>query len=257
MKILKHIILWVFIMAYLIIVLGFAGKEQDNVICRKITIRIHDSVEVGFVNASMIMRTINPEGVGILGKPFKSLNIKNLEDKIGSLKTVRTAEVFHSVNGELIIDIIQREPIVRVLDMQDNGFYVDREGYILPLTLNYCPHVPVVNGYIDPEIRKGEHIFVDEKKMDIMRDIFTLIQYIEQDEFLAAQIEQIYINGKQEFELVPRVGSHIIEFGDISYYELKFFKLKVLYEEGFRNTGWNQYDRINLKYVNQVVCTKR
>jgi cell division protein FtsQ len=65
------------------------------------------------------------------------------------------------------------------------------------------------------------------------------------------------VNGKGEFELIPRVGAHIIEFGKAEDIEEKFEKLWILYNEGFYNTGWNQYDKISLKYKNQAVCTKR
>ena len=65
------------------------------------------------------------------------------------------------------------------------------------------------------------------------------------------------MNGNGEFELIPRVGAQVIEFGKAVDMEEKFEKLWILYNEGFHNTGWNQYERINLKYKNQAVCTKR
>jgi cell division protein FtsQ len=83
------------------------------------------------------------------------------------------------------------------------------------------------------------------------------VKYISEDKFLSSQIVQIYYNGSGDFELIPRVGAHQIIFGDIKDYQLKFMKLKVLYEEGLKYEGWNKYVMINLKYKNQVICTKR
>ncbi len=37
---------------------------------------------------------------------------------------------------------------------------------------------------------------------------------------------------------------------------VKFRKLKILYNEGLKYEGWNNYEKINLKYKNQVICTK-
>ena len=48
-----------------------------------------------------------------------------------------------------------------------------------------------------------------------------------------------------------------VAIGDGSRLRQKFFKLETLYREGFRQKGWNQYEIINLKYHNQVICTKR
>jgi cell division protein FtsQ len=64
------------------------------------------------------------------------------------------------------------------------------------------------------------------------------------------------VNKNTEFELVPKVGRHIIVFGDIDNMEKKFDKLIVFYKEGLNKTGWDKYKIINLKYENQVVCSK-
>ena len=74
-----------------------------------------------------------------------------------------------------------------------------------------------------------------------------------------AQVQKkskIYINSKDELELVPRVGGQRILFGTSENYERKFLKLYALYEQGFKKFGWNNYKTINLSYKNQVVCTK-
>ena len=44
-------------------------------------------------------------------------------------------------------------------------------------------------------------------------DVYKLADFITGDEFWNSQIEQIYVNNQFEFELIPRVGSHIIELG--------------------------------------------
>jgi cell division protein FtsQ len=47
-------------------------------------------------------------------------------------------------------------------------------------------------------------------------------------------------------------------FGDAKDFEEKFEKLKTFYTEGLNKTdGWNKYSTINIKYKNQVVCTKK
>ena len=86
--------------------------------------------------------------------------------------------------------------------------------------------------------------------------MFRLASYIARDELWKAQIQQIYVTPSGEFELIPRIGSHIIEFGRADEIEEKFSKLQLLYLQGFNNLGWNLYSRINLKYNNQVVCIK-
>ena len=52
----------------------------------------------------------------------------------------------------------------------------------------------------------------------------VLAQVIIDDSFLTAQIEQVYVDDKGEFILVPRVGDHLIEFGGIDRMNEKFRK---------------------------------
>jgi cell division protein FtsQ len=54
------------------------------------------------------------------------------------------------------------------------------------------------------------------------------------------------------------VGDMKIIFGTTEDMKEKFSNLKVFYQEGLNSTGnWKLYQAINLKYKNQVVCTKK
>jgi cell division protein FtsQ len=95
------------------------------------------------------------------------------------------------------------------------------------------------------------------KEKTLLNDLYKLSEYIYNDKFLKAQIDQIYVNRHKEFELVPKVGKHLIVFGKVENIEEKFERLMKFYDEGLNKTGWNKYSIVNLKFDNQVVCTKR
>ena len=90
-----------------------------------------------------------------------------------------------------------------------------------------------------------------------MRDIYKMALFIEEDPFWKAQVEQIWVDKDGEYKLTPRVGSHAIILGDADDLEGKFRKLYALYTHALNNLGWNRYTQINLKYKNQIVCTRR
>ena len=88
--------------------------------------------------------------------------------------------------------------------------------------------------------------------------IFTISLYSSQDSVLNSLIHQINITPDKEIELYPAIGDHKIIFGEGNDFEEKFNKLKLFYTEGLNKTdGWNKYSVINIKYKNQVVCTKK
>jgi cell division protein FtsQ len=69
-------------------------------------------------------------------------------------------------------------------------------------------------------------------------------------------IEQVYVDRKSEFVLVPKIGRERIEFGTLKGYKDKLENLEIFYKEGLRTMGWNKYKSISLKIDDQVVCEK-
>ena len=90
----------------------------------------------------------------------------------------------------------------------------------------------------------------------MIEQVYELAKFIVADTFWNAQAEQIYVNENQELELIPRIGNHRIVIGDAENLAEKFNRLMIFYTQGLNKTGWNNYSVINLKYRNQVVCTK-
>ena len=65
------------------------------------------------------------------------------------------------------------------------------------------------------------------------------------------------MNADGEFELVPRVGSQRILLGDGSALEQRFEKLRLFYRDGMPKADWRRYAKIDLRFADQIVCTKR
>jgi cell division protein FtsQ len=87
--------------------------------------------------------------------------------------------------------------------------------------------------------------------------LFKIATYVDKDAFWKAQIEQIFVTAESEYLLIPKIGDHTIVFGTAENMEEKFEKLLLFYKEGLSRVGWEQYKSINVKFKNQVVCTKK
>ena len=90
----------------------------------------------------------------------------------------------------------------------------------------------------------------------LLTKLYKLAMFISRDKDLKNQIDQVYINDQQEFELIPRYGAQIILLGGIEDLGEKFSKLRLFYTRGLDKIGWNKYNIINIKFKNQVVCSK-
>ena len=174
---------------------------------------------------------------------------------------VKKVEIFSTVDGVMTIKIKQRIPVVRVITSDGTTYYIDKDGYILPASRKFSPHILVASGDFNMGNQLKETLCLneieDKEYYKPWFDVLTLAKYINKVDFLKAQIVQMYLNSKKVFELIPRVGAHQIILGDASDLENKFFKLEVFYKEGLKKEGWNKYQKIDLRFKNQVICTKR
>lgn len=250
------------IVAFLV-TLGFAEHRQDVMPCTEVEVMIKDTMGHNFVEEAEIMELVRNKFGTLKGKPLSSINISLLEKIINTNPFIADAEVFSTIDGKIKIEVKQRTPIVRIVNVKDESFYIDDQGVFMPLSGDYTARVTVANGFIfDTESERRVTVFDGEKrdtaiKLSRIDEIFHVADYIYHHEFWNAMIEQIYINAEGDIELIPRVGSQNIVLGTSEELERKLNKLFLFYREGLNKTGWNKYKTINLKYEGQVVCTKK
>jgi cell division protein FtsQ len=174
---------------------------------------------------------------------------------------IKDAQLYSSLDGTLNVDIAQRRPVVRIITRYNHSYYLDTDGYIFPSRPGFTPHVLIANGYFTEgnELKEAKKLedLAGNRKYKEWFEALKLALYINESSFWSSQLVQLYYNGDGDFEMIPRVGAHQIIFGDASNMEDKFQNLLTLYEEGLKYEGWNSYEKINLKYNNQVICTKR
>lgn len=252
--------LWVITVVGIVVLLGFINKAKEQQTFIKPLVKIDYETENRFVSEDDILSQIlnaNDTGKLLLNK----FSVTDLEEKLEKNSSIKDVQVYKTIDGNLKIDVKQRRPIVRVFSNNDN-YYIDEKGNLMLWTDKYTSRLLVVSGEVNEPFNKRYHFnygslpdtLVSKTMLD---DIYQMAKYIDQSEFWKAQIEQIHVNKVYDMELVPKVGNHKIVFGGIENLESKFEKLMIFYQKGLSKTGWNEYSEINLKYKNQVVCTKR
>ncbi len=260
MKKILYISMWVLLSAGVLILAGFAASEEKKVVCNEYEINILRNGENYFVEEDHIRELIQKNGDSLIGQTIGTIDVTALEMLVNTNPWVENAEVYMGINGKVKIDIIQREPLARIVNARGESFYLDKKGRLLSWSSTFSPRMIIVNGAISETYNfdyttnfsgTGEKL-----KRTILDEVYAMVSFMEKDSLWKAQFEQIYVNDQKEFELIPKIGDHRILFGDTSDMSRKLSKLKIFYTEGLNNTGWNQYDTINLKYNNQVVCSK-
>lgn len=257
MKNVLNILVWLFLFIGIFILLGFVSREKKTLQCKGLEINIDRSDNNYFILEEDVKELFLNMGYRADSIPASSIDTRKIEKQVGNFPSARKADVYMTVAGKVKIDIRQRKPVLRVFNKEGGSFYIDEEGWLMPLSEKFTSRVLVANGNIDGTYSgRYKSSVAGTEGNDILRDLFMLTKYINGSEFWSAQITQLYVNAAHEIELIPRVGNHTILFGDIKDMAEKFEKLMVFYTKGLKKVGWNSYSQINLKYKNQVVCKK-
>ena len=236
------------VVAFVSISLAFSSSQLSKVKCSELVVIIpKDSPR--FIDEDQIKKLVQKADAKLFEKKLNEINTEHLEQALRKEAAIKNIEIYQRVTGSnmefkgrLLVEVKQREPIVRVINDKDD-FYMDQDGVKIPANSRFTAKVMVVNGHLDAKY--------------VRKELLPLINYIDEDEFWKAQIGQLYINKDREIIMSPLIGDQLIEFGDANDYKNKFRNLKALYEQAFPEKGWNYYSKINLKYTNQVVCTKK
>jgi len=258
-----QIVLWLVLIAWFFVVTGFITDRRHMVFCNRVEIELTDSSDLGFITTGGVSRMIEKVAPNLVGKPMDKIDLSKIESGIEANPFIRSAEVYSTVAGTLGVRIAQRNPVVRVMPDGSSGFYIDREGAVMPVTPGFSPMLLLASGDIDfpPDLLKKGNIYnMDVEEMKKYPGLFDLLDFacfLDKQDFWKHQIVQIYLGRSGDWELVPRVGAHQIILGPMEGYREKLDNLLLLYEEGLPEYGWNTYEKINLKYKNQIICSKR
>jgi len=240
-----NILLSSLLLVYLIFSVAFINPKVDqDKECRNIQIKIVETTGASYLTVPQIETLLEKANIQLKGQRMSKIHIGDIEKALKENKWIKNVEVYKTIDGTVKMQVHQRTPILRVISEKRN-YYIDTEGQIMPVPLYFATYVPVATGTISDE-------YATKQLCDFARFLHK-----NENESWSKEIEQIHVLPNLDVELTPRKGDHIIVLGKIENHKENLDKLALFYEKGLNVVGWNKYSRINLKYKNQVVCTKK
>jgi len=251
-------IIWIIAGAGVILLLSFSKKNHNQATCSDLSIHIDYPGSDTLLRPDQLRKLLQTQCGDFKGKTVNSLDFARINKVLGSLGQVVQTGAYSDMEGKLHIYVRQREPIMRLYTQSQKDYYADPDGILFRVASGNAGHVIIANGHIpDIETRGKSLISIDTlRNGELIRNIFLLYEKIQNNELLYPMIEQIYITDKQEVELIPKVGRQVILFGSFRDMEEKIIKLESFYRQGMMKEGWDKYKSINLKFKDQIVCSK-
>ena len=234
---------WFYIKMLAVIVISgflFAFANHRNATRKIVETRIDfEGAENIFITSDAVNKLLIQNNQPLTGQGKEILVLKELEDRLDSHAMIADAEVYLTLDGVIGANVKQRKPLARV--QAKNPFYIDETGSAMPLSANYSARVPLIEGL-------GE---------DKLQEVYPLLLYIKNDDFLNKQIVGIARNTKGEYSLSPRVMDYEIALGRIEDLKTKFNNYKAFYQKALKDKSLETYSNVDLRFKGQVVGTKK
>lgn len=224
--------------AYLVFSLVFFRSRREHPVCQQLRIEFADGKQKQYASPEEMRQFILRSGLNPEGSAISDNQCYQIEQLAQQHPMVRTASCYATPAGDVIVRLTQREPKLRVLGA--DNYFVDSDRKRMEVRSTTAADVPIITGQVSQRMAEEE--------------LYDFVEWLEDDDFWTAQVEQIHVAGPNRIELVPRVGSGVILLGSLNGYDRKLKKLKVLYQKGFAKFGWPEYKEIDLRFKGQVVC---
>ena len=187
------------------------------------------------VNKLLIENKPDVKSIAKLG-----VNLNKLENSINKQEMVKSSQVFVSVDGVLNAEVIQKTPIARI-DNDTRSYYIDNEGSMMSVSDLFTARVMLISGNVNAK-----------NKLKVAK----LLDKINKDDFMKKNIIGMQVLNNGDVVLANRSFNFQIEFGKIVHIEDKILKYKAFFQKASQEDVLKKYKKINLKFSNQVVCTK-
>jgi cell division protein FtsQ len=239
---------FLFLITFVIGTLAFTSIESRNIMCSDIQV-VFDKDEAINIDKERLVKLVKASDSKIFSKTLDEINSEIFEDEIEKIPAILRADVYKlmvnekgAYKGVLVVKVKHREPVLRIIT-SNGSYYLDKLGVRIPVSASYSTNVLVASGSISEQ-------FAVEKLLP-----FAL--YVEGNDFWNAQIEQIYVQEDGDVLLTPLVGGHIIELGEVDNYINKLHVMSEFYKQVLAKNNWDKYEKISLKYNNQVVAKRK
>lgn len=252
MKRVRDAMIWLTLIAGISALLFFSIMRKSNAEVKTLVVeieKINDGEQL--ISEKEIKQILQlAAGKTITKANIKSLNLRKLEAKLNKDKRIQRADLYFDSKNRLHAHIIQKKPIMRVIEEEGGEYYLDENGKQVPVTRGSAVRVPLVTGIRDT----FSLVKTKSDRPSKLKQVFDIMKYVAKDPFLTALIEQAHVEHDSigDIVLIPKLGREKLIFGDASDIQAKFDNLKIFYRDGMPKLGWSRYKSLNLKYSHQV-----
>ena len=248
------IVAWVITAAALVALFIFAREYYLKQPVKSVNLNIEREQDSGFVKETVIL---NKVGHMCEKSKIGTFNMMAVKNQMHSNPWVETSSAFIDMQGILNINVKEYDPVLRVYTQQGQSVYLTEEGVVVPSSNDHTPYVLIASGRFSLDSLRHPHVLCDtlDNERNLI-DALYIYKAIKNNDFMSNCVGQIYCDNKNDFELVIKDVDARVIVGDTSNIDDKLKRMEIFMKQKTYNSELLRMKKINLKYKNQIVCTK-
>jgi len=230
----------IIVIAYMVFGIRMSRHAVPQPKCQHMQVRILDDEQRQYVTSIELAQLIQSKGLNPVGKLRNAIQLQPIEKMVYQHDMVRSAECYRTMEGDVVVDITQRVPLLHVVTEAEN-YFVDTDLKIMPPRASVNTPVLVATGHVSKRMASNE--------------ISQFARWLQQNAFWQSRIQRVEVKSPKMVHLIQRESRAEIILGDWQDYERKLNKLRHWYEADTA-LHQNQYPQVDLRFRNQVIGIK-
>lgn len=252
------IVLWVITGAALVTLFVFGRKWYLDTPLQGVVLQLDRHDTRGFVEKD----TIIAYAEAICGIEHQAsignIDMMKIKRLLSENPWIESSSAFISLNDTLFIKAKEHSPVLRVYNNEGHSIYVTEDGNIIPSSPVFTPRLIIANGDFQFPVSKDNANLNDTLYAQSgLSEALAIALALRNDRFLNSNVGQIYKNKNNEYELMVNNLSARVIIGDTIAVSTKLSRLGTLLEKYSGTDALKDYKTLDLRYKNQIVCTKK
>ena len=254
-KMILSIVAWVITAAALIALFVFAREDYLTSPVKAVKVNIERENDSGFIKERFLLTDIDRlRGKSNIG----TINMLAIQKHLESIPWIESSTSYVDLDGTFCVTIKEYDPVLRIFGESGKSVYLTEDGICIPTNRLYTPHVLVASGNFTLRNDSTSYTLNDTLIEDqALLESLHIFKAIERNAFMQSCIGQVYRNRKGQFDIVVNDFNALVTVGDTCQIADKLHRAEIFIKQKAGSAEIKGMKNINLKYKNQVVCTKR
>ena len=255
-KILK-IALWVITGAALAVLFVLGRKWYLETPLKGIVFQLERDRDNGFVEEDSVMSYVEALCDIKHQAAISTIDMMKIRTFLDGNPWIEKSSAYIGLDDTLVIQAREYDPVLRVFNQDKRSVYVTTDGVIIPSSPNYTPHLIIANGDFTFPTPQESASVTDSIYADTgLPEALAIAIAIRNNQAAAKHIGQIYKDIDNKYELMVNNLPARVILGDTCMVANKLTRLGILMEKFGGTEELDKYKTLDLKYKNQIVCTK-